>query len=60
VLAAIGQPMAQADHHRTTKSFRQSILKNVNAPLTTQANGGDHDRKDESCLPSMRLSEPLH
>ena len=31
VLAAIGQPMAKADHHRTTKSFRQPIWKNVNA-----------------------------
>jgi hypothetical protein len=36
VLAAIGQPMAKADHHRITKSFRQPILKNVNAPLTTK------------------------
>jgi hypothetical protein len=31
VLAAIGQPMAKADYHRTTKSFRQPILENVNA-----------------------------
>jgi hypothetical protein len=33
VVAAIGQPMAKADHHRITKSFRQPILKNVTAPL---------------------------
>src|ERR1700738_1242068 len=32
VLAAIGQPMAGADHDRIKKSFRQPILKNVNAP----------------------------
>jgi hypothetical protein len=36
VLAAIGQPMAKADHHRVTKSFRQPILKSVNAPLRTK------------------------
>jgi hypothetical protein len=51
VLAAIGQPMARADHDRITKSFRQPILKNVNAPAHDKNdNGGDHDRKGESCF----------
>src|SRR3982074_1076741 len=31
--AGIRQPMARAAHHRITKSSRQPILKNVNAPL---------------------------
>jgi hypothetical protein len=47
VLAAIGQPMAKADHHRTTKSFRQPILKNVNARLRQN---GDRDWKHKSCF----------
>ena len=36
VLAPIGQPMAKADYHRISKSFRQPILENVTAPLTTK------------------------
>jgi hypothetical protein len=36
VPAAIGQPMAKADHHWITKSFRQPILKSVDGPLTTK------------------------
>jgi hypothetical protein len=36
MLAAIGQPIAKADHHRITKSFRQPVSNNVNAPLVTK------------------------
>ena len=58
MLAAIGQPMAKADYHRITKSFRQPILKNVNAPLTTKAiMAVIMTGKTNLALPSMRLSE---
>ena len=61
VLAAIGQPMARADHHRITKSFRQPILKNVNAPLTTKTiMAVITTGKANLALPSMHLSETLH
>jgi len=60
VLAAIGQPMAKADHHRITKSFRQPISKNVNAPLTTETMMAVITTgKTNLALPSMLLSEPL-
>jgi hypothetical protein len=52
--------MAKADNHRITKSFRQPILKNVNAPLTTKAMAVITTGKTNLALPSMRLSEPLH
>src|SRR5882757_9320333 len=61
VLAAIGQPMAKADHHRITKSFRQPILKNVNTPLTIKAMMAVITTgKMNLALPSMRPSELLH
>ena len=56
VLAAIGQPMARADHHRITKSFRQPMLKNVNAPAHDKNdNGGDHEpeRRVLLCFPCV-------
>src|SRR5437899_9722847 len=60
MLAAIGQPMAKADHHRITKSFRQPILKNVNTPLTTLAMMAvSTTGKMNLASPSMRPSVPL-
>jgi hypothetical protein len=52
--------MAKADHHRIAKSFRQPILKNVNAPLTTKTMMAVITTgKMNLALPSMRPSEPL-
>src|SRR5712672_1907945 len=52
--------MAKADHHRITKSFRQPISKNVNAPLTTETMMAVITTgKTNLALPSMLLSEPL-
>jgi hypothetical protein len=36
MLAAIGQPITKADHHQITKSFRQPVSNNLNAPLVTK------------------------
>jgi hypothetical protein len=59
VLAAIGPPMAKADHHRITKSFRDDIEERQR-PLTTKAimvviTTG----KTNPALPSMRRPGPL-
>src|SRR5580692_9258624 len=52
--------MASPDHHPITRSFRQPILKNVNAQLATKTMMAViTSRKDESCLPTISLSEPL-
>ncbi|MFZ1092031.1 MAG: hypothetical protein WAN75_22885 [Xanthobacteraceae bacterium] len=60
MLAAIGQPMAKADHHRITKSFRKPILKNVTDPLTTKTMMAVITTgKTNLVLSSMRVSEPL-
>jgi hypothetical protein len=60
VLAAIGQPMVKADHHRITKSFRQPISNNVNAPLTTATMMAVITTGNTNlALPSMRLSALL-
>jgi len=57
--AAIGQPIAKADHHRITKSFRQPVSNNVNTPLTTKTMMAVITTgKMILALPSMRLSEP--
>jgi len=60
VMAAIGQPMAKEEDHRIAKSFRQPILKNVTAPLTTKTIMAVFTTgKTNLALPSMRISEPL-
>jgi hypothetical protein len=59
MLAAIGQPIAKAEHHRITKSFRQPVSNNVNAPLVTKTMmAAITTGKMNLALPSMRLSEP--
>src|ERR1700754_3248991 len=52
--------MAKADHYRDTKSLRQPILNNVNAPLTTKTMMAVITTgKMNLALPSMGLSEPF-
>jgi hypothetical protein len=60
VLAAIGQPMVQADHDRTTKSFRQPSIEERQRPLTTKTTMAVITGKANLALPSMRLLEPSH
>jgi hypothetical protein len=63
VLAAIGQPMTKADHHRIRKSFRRPIADSEERqrPLTTKATmAAITTGKTNLALPSMRLSEPFH
>jgi hypothetical protein len=60
MLAAIGQPMAKADHHRITKIIPPAGIEQRQRPAYDKNDdGGDHDRKDESCYAFHALSEPL-